>query len=98
MRYINGKYIREKDYIPPKQNRHIRDYSWTTKKDFPTGRLCLQAYSPYPRALWVKRWQETKACNLISQINSIIKELEQAAVEIAHLVEEGERLSPRTLI
>lgn len=91
VRYVNGKYIREKDYIPPKRGRYAFDHSWTTKQDFPTGRLCLQAYSPYPRAKWVKRWQATKGHDLNSQIRTIVKELEGSAVDITHLVEEGQR-------
>lgn len=48
--YVNGEYVRTSDYVPPKRGRYAIDHGWTTKKDFPTGRLCLQAYSPYPRA------------------------------------------------
>lgn len=91
VRYVNGKYIREQDYVPPKRGRHAFEHTWTTKKSFPTGRLCLQAYSPYPRAKWVNCWQETKDRNLSSQIKAIVRELEQAVVNIARLVEEGER-------
>jgi hypothetical protein len=91
VRYVNGKYIREQDYVAPKRGGYAFDHSWTTKKDFPTGRLCLQAYSPYPRAKWVNRWQETKDRDLNGQTKAIIKELEWAAVDIARLVEEGER-------
>jgi hypothetical protein len=90
-RYVNGSYVREIDYVPPKRGRGAYDHSWTTKKDFPTGRLRLQAYSPYPRAKWVKTWQETKGRDLDSQIKTIVKELERATVDIARLVEEGER-------
>lgn len=89
-RYVNGEFIRESDYVPPKRGRGF-DHTWTTDKDFPTGRLRLQAYSPYPRAQWIKRWQETKGRDLGSQIKTIIRELEQATVDIARLVEEGER-------
>lgn len=91
VRYVNGKYIREQDYVLPKRGRYAFDRSWTTKKAFPTGRLCLQAYSPYPRAKWINRWQETKNRDLRSQIKAIVKELERAAVSVARLVEEGER-------
>jgi len=59
--------------------------------DFPTGRLCLQAYSPYPRADWTQQWRETPSRDLSGRIPSIIRELEKATVEIARLVEEGER-------
>lgn len=91
VRYVNGKYIREKDYIPPKRSQYGRDLTWTTKKDYPTGRLCLQAYAPYGRVRWVRRWQETKTRELNTQIKTIVKELEEASVVIARLVEEGER-------
>jgi hypothetical protein len=91
VRYIDGKYIREKDYVPPKRSRYAHDLTWTTKKDYPTGRLCLQVYAPYRRAHWVKRWQETKKRDLGSQIKIIVKELKEAAVVIARLVEVGER-------
>lgn len=86
VRNVNGKYVRVEDYIPPKQNH---DYSWTTTREISTGRLCLQAYSPYGRATWVNRWQETKKRDLVSQIKAIIKELERATIDIAHMVEEG---------
>jgi hypothetical protein len=91
VRYVDGAYIRERDYIPPKRSRYFHELTWTTEKDYPTARLCLQAYSPYPRAHWVKRWQETARRDLGSQIKAIIKELKGAAVVIARLVEEGER-------
>jgi len=91
VRYVDGKYIRERDYVPPKRGRYAFDHSWTTKTDFPTGRLCLQAYSPYLRTKWVNYWRETRGRDLGSQIKGIVKELEQAAVIIARLAEEGER-------
>jgi len=91
VRYVDGKYIREQDYVPARRGRYTFDHSWTTKKDFPTGRLCLQAYSPYPRDKWVNHWRETRNHDLSSQIKGIVKELEQAAVIIARLAEEGER-------
>lgn len=90
VRYVNGEYVREENYVPPKRGRYAIDHTWTTRKSFPTGRLCLQAYSPYPRAKWVNLWREIKDRDLDSQIKTIIKSLEQAAVEIAGLVEEGE--------
>lgn len=91
VRYVDGKYIREQDYVPPKRSRYGHEFTWTTKKDYPTGRICLQAYAPYRRAHWVKRWQETKKRDLGSQIKTIIKELKEAAVVIGRLVEEGKR-------
>lgn len=91
VRYVNGEYVRLSDYTPPKRTRHAIDRTWTTTRDFSTNRLCLQAYSPYWRAEWSQQWRETKNRDLTSRISTIIKELEQAAVEVARLVEEGER-------
>lgn len=92
VRYVKGEYVRESDYVPPKRGSHAADYTWTTTKDFPTGRLCLQAYSPYQRTSWSKQWKETKPTHdLGDRIKAIVKELEAAAVEIARLAEEGER-------
>ncbi len=91
LRYVNGKYIREEDYVPPKRHLYAHQLTWTTMKDYPTGRLCLQAYAPYSRADWVQRWQETKKRDLTSQIKKIVRELRGAAAVIARLAEEGAR-------
>ena len=90
-RYVNGEYVRESEYVAPKRRRYAIDRTWTTKRDFPSGRLCLQAYSPYWRAKWVHHWRETIDRDLASRISAIAKELEQAVVDVARLVEEGER-------
>lgn len=90
-RYVKGEYVRVRDFVPPKRRRYAVDHIWTTKKLFPTGRLCLQAYSPYWRAKWLHIWRETKGQDLVSRIPSIVKAFERAVAEIARLVEEGER-------
>lgn len=92
VRYVNGEYDRVTDYVSPNRKGHAFDDTWTTMKDFSTGRLCLQAYSPYPRASWKKQWKETTATrDMGNKIREIVKELEDAAVEIARLAEEGMR-------
>lgn len=92
VRNVNGEYVRETDYVPPKRRGHAFDHTWTTTKDFPTGRLCLQAYSPYSRTSWKRQWKETTATrDMGNKIKGIVKELEEAAVEIARLAEEGMR-------
>jgi len=87
-RYVNGTYVRLSDYIP---KRSALNHGWTCKREFSTGRLCLQAYSPYPRAEWTRQWREIKNKNLSNHIPTIIKEMEEATHDIAKLVEEGER-------
>lgn len=91
VKYINGRYVRLSEYTPPKRRRHVFDDRWTSTSDFPTNRLCLQAYSPYPLAKWSQQWRETKNRDLTSRIGTIIKDLEQAAIEVARLAEEGAR-------
>ncbi len=88
MRYVNGKYIRESDYVPP---RRETSYTWTTTREFPTGKLRLQAYSPYPGTQWNKQWQETKKIDLCIRIKSIVRELQQDTIEIVNVVEEEAR-------
>ena len=91
VRYVNGEYVRESEYVAPKRSRYAVDRTWTSKQDFPTGRLCLQAYSPYWRAKWVHHWRETKDRDLNNRIPAIVKELERAVVDVARLIEEGAR-------
>jgi hypothetical protein len=91
VRYVKGEYVRERDYVPPKRNRYAFDHTWTTKKDLPTGRLCLQAYSPYHRAKWVTQWREKAPGDLDDKIKGIVKALEAATEGIARGVEEGAR-------
>jgi hypothetical protein len=35
VRYVNGEYVRERDYAPPRRGRHALNDTWTTTKDFP---------------------------------------------------------------
>ena len=89
VRYVDGKYVREDDYVAPPRRKYT-DHSWTTTMYWPTGRLCLQAYSPYPRAKWINQWRETEKKDLTSRIKLITRELKKASFEIAKLVEQGE--------
>lgn len=91
VRYVNGEFVRESEYVPPKSARHRVDHSWKTTKDFPSGRLCLQAYSPYRTASWTRQWKETGTRDLSGQLASIVKNLEDVSAEVARLVDEGER-------
>lgn len=90
-RYVNGEYMRLSDYTRKRRGRHLADRGWISTHDFPTGRLCLQAYSPYPLAEWTRQWRETEKRNLSTRIPAIVRELVKATVDIARLVEEGER-------
>lgn len=90
-RYVNGTYIRESEYVPQKRRSYGFSEGWKTTKSFSSGRLCLHAYCPHPRAKWTHQWRETKGQEIVANIPKIIKELERSAVDVAHMIEEGER-------
>lgn len=90
LRYVGGKYVREKDYVPPAR-RHHEGYSWTTTRDVPSGRLRVVAYAPYRQISWTTQWQETARTSLRSSLKSIVAALEKVAPELVTMIEEEER-------
>lgn len=84
VRYINGKYVRESDYMPPKRRSYAHDHSWTMTRDFPSGRLCLRAYYPYGLAKWTHYWREKRDYDLTNQIPAIVKTLERSESPRVH--------------
>ncbi len=91
VRHIDGEYIKVTDLTPQQLKKAARSYSWTSTRDMPSGRLCIQAYSPYPGTQWVKKWQEAKTGDFPSKLHAIIKEIEVTSASIAKQVEEAER-------
>jgi hypothetical protein len=90
-RYVKGEYVRVDSMTSNTRGRHWEKTSWTTKRQYPTGRLCLQAYCPDWRAEWTQQWKETKDRDLMSRIPNIVQELFDAAPMLAELIKEGER-------
>jgi hypothetical protein len=90
VRYVNGTYVRESDYVAPKRSSRFHDATWTTRRDFPTHRLCVQAFSPYSRAAWSKQWREERQGRRIDA-PTIVADLEAAVPEIRRLLEEGKQ-------
>jgi L-lactate utilization protein LutC len=90
MRYVRGGYIRDSDYVPPR-NRYQAEHTWTTQQDVPSGRMRIRAFSPYGAVDWSTHWQETKAAGLRSQIRAIVAEIEAAAPMLVEKLEEEER-------
>lgn len=91
MRYVNGKYVRDSDYLPRKTSRRYLDHTWTTNKDMPSGRLRLIAYSPYGRVSWSTNWQETKTATLTRDLSVIVKAIEAAAIDLVEKLKEADR-------
>lgn len=90
MRYVNGKYIRESEYVPPKSRRYV-DHTWTTVQDLPSGRLRLVVYSPYRSVSWSSTYQETKARTLTQDIPQIVKSIEGEVASMTEKMQEAER-------
>lgn len=89
--YVQVKHV-DKEYVrlsslPASQRRSPFHDGWVMSEDMPTGRLCLQVYSPYYGAQWVCRWIEDKPGDLASKIPSIIKLLIAEAPSLANKVE-----------
>lgn len=89
-KYLDGKYVRVSE-VPVRKTRRYESYSWSSMHDLPSGRLCIQAYSPYQRAEWKQQWREAKTGDFPGKLSAIVKELKREAATIAQLVEEGER-------
>jgi hypothetical protein len=90
MRYVRGKYIPEKEFSQS-EKLHSKAHSWTTRKDLPSGRLRLVAYSPYYRVPWQLTWQETERTSLSSMIQTIIKKIANEAPNIVQKLKEANR-------
>lgn len=89
MRYVNGKYTREPDYVPPKTSRYA-DNTWSTTRNLPSGRLRLVVYSPYPSVSWSWTCQETKARTLTLDIPRIVQSIEGTVASIIEKMKEAE--------
>lgn len=90
MRYVNGKYIRESEYVPPKSKRYI-DHTWTTSKYLPSGRLRLIVYAPYRSVSWSMSFQEAKVRTLTQDIPQIVKSIEREVAPMIEKLREAQR-------
>jgi hypothetical protein len=76
-------YVRS-DYVPAATlgKRQIAS-TWTTRRDLPSGRFRLRAYSPYGRTTWQKEWPVKKDQDLEKFARRVAGDLKKATVEIA---------------
>ncbi len=91
LRYVNGRYVRESDYKPPKTSARYVEHSWTTTKDIPCGRLRLVVYAPYSGVSWSMLFEETKDEALTTEIAKIVKSIENFSAVVVEKVREAER-------
>jgi hypothetical protein len=97
MRYVNGKYIRESEYVPPK-NRHYHDHTWTSTRHLPSGRLRLVVYAPDRSVSWSTSFQETKVRTLTQDIPQIVKSIEREVAPIMEKMKEAELTCPHQAV
>jgi hypothetical protein len=88
MRYVNGKYVPEKDYVAPKSAR-LSELHWKSNQEIPSRRLCLQAYTSYYDAKWEKQWKESREGDFLKEITSLVRGIEQCQIEAARTIEAG---------
>lgn len=90
MRYVNGSYIRESDYRPPKSSRQYVGHTWTTTNNIPCGRLRLAVYSPHRDVSWSISFQETVKRTLTRDIAKIVKSIEGSTGVVQQEIREAE--------
>lgn len=92
-KYVNGAFVRLNEVSTARSTRKQfgRNADWIAKADFPTGRICIQAYCPYQTASWNRCWREVRGQSLLKGIPGIALEIESSAKEVAQLVAEGNR-------
>jgi hypothetical protein len=90
MRYLNGTYIREKDYVPPK-SKWARDATWTSTQDIACGRLSLIAYASYYTKKWSRTWKELNVGDFVKRASQLALEIERCQAEAADTIALGKR-------
>jgi hypothetical protein len=88
IRYVNGNYIPV--YEVTQNKIRYSSSSWITTRDEPSGRFCLQAYSPYSGTSWVGRWPINSGKDLSRQGRKIAKELLEHATTVSDQLAEAE--------
>ncbi|WP_256681356.1 hypothetical protein [Pseudomonas sp. R11-23-07] len=93
MVYLDGR------YVPVKEAKELKPGLWDRKaktlysrstQRIASKRLCLRAYSPYPRVNWEHTWTEDKG-SLAKQCDDIVAYLLDRAMTVTLEVEEADR-------
>lgn len=94
VKHVDKRYVRLGSLDFAKRQSPFRD-GWVMSADMPTGRLCLQVYSPYYGVEWVHRCVEEKIGDLVKKIPSILKLMIDEAPALAQKVEAEQERSDR---
>jgi hypothetical protein len=90
MRYVDGSYIRESEYMPLKTARRYAEQTWTAFENIPCGRLRLVVYSPHREVSWSMSFQETVKRPLTWDIAKIVKSIEGSTEVVLQEIQEAE--------
>ena len=85
--YLDGKFIPIATYLKNPLIKLKSTFSWTSTRNMPSGRLCIQAYSAHPGNKWRKQWRESKPGEFSKTLKSIVSELCSSVAEISRLTE-----------
>jgi len=88
MRYVNGTYVRESDYVPPK-SKWAQQSHWTTTHDVPCGRFLVVAYVGYYTKTWSQVWKEARRDEYVKNVSRLAKEIEGHQVDAVRAIQEG---------
>lgn len=76
--YVNGK------CVPTSRLKKSQSVSrWPTKRDLPSGRFRLRAYSPYLRTHWLREWSIREGQDLTNFAQEVARDLRKATSDIA---------------
>ncbi|WIL42894.1 hypothetical protein QPJ96_04840 [Pantoea agglomerans] len=70
---VKGRYVRDERIINGSGSKNTGHLSYYSRYHIPCGRFRLQLYTPYEPEGWHQIFTQTKTCDLISQIQKIIK-------------------------
>lgn len=88
MRYVNGTYVRESDYVPPK-SRMMQQSHWTSTQDLPSGRFLILAYASYYPKEWSRTWKEQNVGDHLKSVSRIAREIAGHVADAARVIQEG---------
>jgi len=89
--HLDDTYVKVSDLTLRQSKRVQRGYGWKSVREMPTGRLCIQFYSPYPGAGWQRQWRESKNGDFPGKLKGTVKEVEAETVTIVKLLGEAEK-------
>jgi hypothetical protein len=90
MRYLNGKYVRDADFLASRLGKSHPDLGWTSIQDLRSGRLRLIAYAPRHDVEFTAKWQEAKGESLLDKVADVVAQMPKFAVEVAARMEAAE--------